>query len=137
MGQKSFKAAGFDVNFAAVAPKDDPNALTNQHIMVSGSRTITVDGKQKTEIAVISNSRFYSTSQDGKLTPAELNTSRTKLFADALNDLPGFSKWKNVDQSYKHKVMGRIVVAPTVWHVEDELENEIKASQSLPAASSK
>jgi hypothetical protein len=123
MGQKIFQAAGFhNVNFGVVAPMDNPNtpeneSLTHQHIMVSGSRTITEDGKPKTEMAVISNNHIYSDSQDGNLKPADLKTFQTERFASAFH------------QTYGNKVQGLMTVGPEAWREEFELNDGIKASQ--------
>jgi hypothetical protein len=114
MGQQIFKAAGFqNVNFGVVARKDDPSTtknemLTEQHIMVSGTRTITVDGKPTTEMAVISNNRFDSTT----------GGSQTGLFA-----------WE-FQQTYGDKVPGGLIrVGPEAWREEFKLEGDIKAWQ--------
>ncbi len=124
MGQQIFQAAGFqNVNFGVVARKNDPNtpqneALTDQHIMVSGSRTIMVDGKPKTEMAVISNNRIDSTIADDNLKPADLKTFQTGLFAYAFQ------------QTYGDKVPGGLIrVGPEAWREEFRLEDDIKAWQ--------
>ena len=124
MGQQIFQAAGFqNVNFGVVARKDDPNtpqneSLTDQHIMVSGSRTIMVDGKPKTEMAVISNNRIESTIADDNLKPADLKTFQTGLFAYAFQ------------QTYGDKVPGGLIrVGPEAWREEFKLEDDIKAWQ--------
>jgi hypothetical protein len=124
MGQQIFQAAGFqNVNFGVVARKDDLNtpqneSLTDQHIMVSGSRTIMVDGKPKTEMAVISNNRIDSTIADDNLKPADLKTFQTGLFAYAFQ------------QTYGGKVPGGLIrVGPEAWREEFNLEVDIKAWQ--------
>jgi uncharacterized Zn-binding protein involved in type VI secretion len=124
MGQQIFQAAGFqNVNFGVVARKDDPNtpqneSLTDQHIMVSGSRTIMVDGKPKTEMAVISNNRIDSTIADDNLKLADLKTFQTGLFAYAFQ------------QTYGDKVPGGLIrVGPEAWREEFKLEDDIKAWQ--------
>jgi uncharacterized Zn-binding protein involved in type VI secretion len=124
MGQQIFQAAGFqNVNFGVVARKDDPNtpqneSLTDQHIMVSGSRTIMVDGKPKTEMAVISNNRIDSTIADDNLKPADLKTFQTGLFAYAFQ------------QTYGDKVPGGLIrVGTEAWREEFKLEDDIKAWQ--------
>jgi uncharacterized Zn-binding protein involved in type VI secretion len=124
MGQLIFQAAGYqNVNFGVVARKNDPNtpqneSLTDQHIMVSGSRTIMVDGKPKTEMAVISNNRIDSTIADDNLKPADLKTFQTGLFAYAFQ------------QTYGDKVPGGLIrVGPEAWREEFKLEDDIKAWQ--------
>ena len=123
MGQQIFKAAGFqNVNFGVVARKDDPHtsqneSLTDQHIMVSGSRTIMVDGKPKTEMAVISNNRIDSKIADDNLKPADLKNFQTGLFA------------RTFQQTYVDKVPGLIRVGPEAWREEFKLEDDIKAWQ--------
>ena len=124
MGQQIFQAAGFqNVNFGVVARKDDPNtpqneSLTAQHIMVSGSRTIMVDGKPKTEMAVISNNRIDSTIADDNLKLADLKNFQTGLFAYAFQ------------QTYGGKVPGGLIrVGPEAWREAFKLEDDIKAWQ--------
>ena len=86
--------------------------------MVSGSRTIMVDGKPKTEMAVISNNRFDSTIADDNLKPADLKNSQTGLFAYAFQ------------QTYGDKVPGGLIrVGTEAWREEFKLEDDIKAWQ--------
>jgi hypothetical protein len=86
--------------------------------MVSGSRTIMVDGKPKTEMAVISNNRFDSKIADDNLKPADLKTSQTGLFAYTFQ------------KTYGDKVPGGLIrVGPEAWREEFKLEDDIKAWQ--------
>jgi hypothetical protein len=126
MGQKIFEAAGFKpVNFGATASKDDP---TRAHIMVSGSRTITgKDRKQKTEMAVISNSGFASKTADGILKPVDLSrpSSRTENspYKTFLTDLFGKA----------YGVGGMIEIGPDAERQELELEDDINRLQTKPS----
>ena len=125
MGQKSLKAAGFDnVNFGVtVRNPNTPKSLTS-HIMVSGSRTITGDdGKQKTEMAIISNHDFGSAREDGNLKPEAVINSQKGLFARAFQ------------RAYNGEVSGLIEVGPEAWREEFKLADDINRwQQAHPAA---
>lgn len=128
MGQKAFAAAGFtNIKFAVAAREDNPNtpedeSLTRQHIMVSGTRTVEVDGKKQTEIAVISNNHFNSDRFTPTLKTAEQENNLRQVFVnsygDTFREFPG-----------KKVVIpgGVLVFGDQAWRTGFELEDAIKA----------
>jgi hypothetical protein len=131
MGQKMLKAAGFDVNFGVAARNDN---LNRAHIMVSGSRTITdpVDGKQKTEMAVISNNDFFSKSADGILKPSADPIRNPGDFETFQNDLFHDEMQRDKRPSGPYP----IEIGPDAWREEFKLQDLINARQQAhpPAA---
>jgi hypothetical protein len=123
MGQKMLKAAGFEnVNFGVTARNPNTAKSLTEHIMVSGSRTIMgEDGKQKTEMAIISNNDFGYAREDGNLKPDAVKNSQTGLFAGAFQ------------HSYPNQPPGLIEVGPEAWREEFELADDINRWQH-PAA---
>jgi hypothetical protein len=98
IGEKCFKAAGFDqVEYAVMARMDDPKtpkneSYTDQHIMITARRTIqNPNGISAYEIGVISNGSFYSGSSYSGKTNYEQGRSQqvTNAYSDTFREYKG------------------------------------------------
>jgi hypothetical protein len=127
LGQKVFQAAGFkNVTFGVASRADDPNtpedeSMTRQHIMVSASRTVVVDGHPQTEVAVISNNHFTS-----KISGPDPKASDfTRMQREAL--VGGY----NAAYREKNGVPGGLLVTgDQAWRTAFDLEDAIKARKT-------
>ena len=122
MGQQLLGAAGFkNIKFAVASRQDDPNtaeneSFTRQHIMVSASRTVNVDGHPQTEVAVISNNHFRSLKSGSELKKqSEIEGLQAQAFVKGYESVFG--------------VPGSFVTGDQAWRAAYDLEDAIKARQ--------
>lgn len=121
MGKELLGAAGFkNIKFAVASRQDDPNtkedeSFTRQHIMVSGSRTVNVDGHPQTEVAVISNNHFRHMESNSILKPSEVEGLQSRAFVKGYETVFG--------------VPGKFVTNEQAWRAAFDLEAAIKAQQ--------
>ena len=124
LGQKAFKAAGFTQGtYAGALRKDDPNTPADeslqQHMMYAARRTVTDEnGKQRTEVIAVSNSKTYTADTDAHKNGEEAEAAAlTRGYRDAYrsgNVSPG----------------GAIVRESEPWKVMWELDKQVDQLKS-------
>jgi hypothetical protein len=134
MGQKCFEAAGFKpVEFAVMSRVDNPNtkdneSFTQQHIMVTARRTTkTADNKEQTEVAVISNDKFYSDVSTENPKGRDFDKFRSGTIVGAYRDT-----FKEYTNGKRIQWGGEFVIGNEAWKTAIDLDDYLK-SKNKPA----